>query len=121
MGLGLSHAASYNSAFNTNAALPFPLHREESRGLKKGSESSEFIHWKWDSEFTNFEEPRDTFPPPPPPPILNLLSSLPDHPQSLPSVSLSSYPPVEGVSFLQTVIDNSVMRQPNPGERSVPF
>ena len=58
---------------------------------------------------------------PPSPPILNLLSSLPDHPQSPPSVSLSSYPPVEGVPFLQTVIDNSVMRQPSSGEKSVPF
>ena len=44
MSLGHSQAASYNSAFNTKAALPFPLHREENRGLKKGSESSEFIH-----------------------------------------------------------------------------
>ena len=46
MGLGLSQTAFYNSAFNTNAALPFPLHREENRGLKKGSESLKMMRFR---------------------------------------------------------------------------
>lgn len=104
-------------------AFPFPLYREENRGIMKGSESSEFIHWKWwDSEFTDFEETHDTFPPS----LLlslNPYSSLPDHPQPPHAVSSSSYPPTEGTSLLQAVID-SVMKQPSPGgERGghVPF
>lgn len=99
-------------------ALPFPLHREENRGLMKGSESSEFIRWKWwYSEFTDSEELHDTFPTSP-----LLFWILPSWPPSIPTLSLFvSLPTCRRYFFLQKVIDNSVWGSQVLGRGRSPF